>query len=206
MKFSFARGWQFRVAHFIIPFSNFRFLSGKPLIQVESIPHFEYRLDNNTADAMEELRTKIPQLDSLPSVAIGVKLESELAEIRDVSSLLDILQTTAGILAKIGGNQNEPLLQVITHLKIISSDMKNLKNIIPKSLDYLTLGHLEQLVIKLRFIRAKRMVCNNQSPFHAADKSFREQLPRQLIPSIDKLLQLVQPGLFLYALSLSSCQ
>ena len=175
--------------------SNFRFLSGRPLIEVGSIPHFEYRLDNDTANTLEELRAQIEQLDSLPSNAIGVKLESELAEIRDVSSLLDILQTTTGILAKIGGNQNESLVQAILRLKIISKDSANFKEFIPKSLEYFKLGHLEQLMIKLRFIRAKRMVCNNQTPFHKADKSFREQLPGELIQSIDKLLHLVQPGL-----------
>ena len=173
---------------------HYRFLSGKPLIDRSSIPHFEYRLDNNLANRRTELRAKICQLDSLPSVAIGVRLESELPEIRDVSSLLDILHTTADMLAKVGGKPNDSLVTTIKELKIISYKSKSFREVIPKSLDVFTLGHLEQLMVKLRFIRAKRMVCNNQSPFDKASKSFCEQLPLSLVQSIDKLLHIVQPG------------
>ena len=173
----------------------YRFLSGKPLIDKLSIPHFEYRLDNIPANRCTELRSKICQLDSLPSAAFGVQLESELPEIRDVSSLLDILHTTADLLAKVGGKQNDSLIAAIKSLKIISFKSKAFRDVLPKSLDILTLGHLEQLMLKLRFIRAKRMVCNNQSPFDKASKSFCEQLPLSLVQSIDKLLHIVQPGL-----------
>jgi len=58
------------------------------LIDANSIPHFEYKLDNLGGRGWEQLRAKIPQFDSLPSIAIGVQLESELPEIRDISSLL----------------------------------------------------------------------------------------------------------------------
>ena len=73
----------------------FRFLTGKPLINVESIPVFQFRLDK--PGGLEKLSSKIAQSRHVPSEAIAVQLESDLPDIRDVSALISILQTTASI-------------------------------------------------------------------------------------------------------------
>ena len=65
------------------------------MIDPNSIPHFEYKLDDLGGRGWEQLRAKIPQFDSLPSTALGVQLESELPEIRDISSLLVPISPTS---------------------------------------------------------------------------------------------------------------
>ena len=177
----------------------FRFISGKPLIDLNTVPRFVYRLDVLGGQGLEQLKAKIPQFDSIPSTAIGVQLESELPEIRDISSLLDILQTTVDTLALVGGTNQESLSKKIHQLKITSFKGR-IKVQLPKSLDNFKLGHLEALMVNLRFVRAKRMVHNNHPPFHKADKVFYEPLPEQLLPSIDEMLHHVQPGQYFFFL------
>jgi hypothetical protein len=65
---------------------------------------------------------------------------------------------------------------------------------LPKCLDNFKLGHLEQLILGLRFVRSKSMVYINQLPFYQSDRDFCQQFPEELLPSIDNLLQHVQPG------------
>jgi hypothetical protein len=163
-------------------------VSGKPLIDAKSVPRFEYRLDNLGGYNWNQLNAKVPQFDSLPSIYATAQLESELPQTRDVSSLLDILQTTANTVALIGGDRNASLPKTIVQLKIAS------KQVLPKSLDPFKVGHLQPLMVKLRFVRAKSMVCNNQWPFDKANKLFRQHLPEKLYPTVDRLLRHVQPG------------
>jgi hypothetical protein len=142
-------------------------LCGKPLIDEKTIPRFEYRLDNRR-QGWDDLKVKVQQFDSLPSSA---QLEAELPDIRDVSSLLEVLQTTANMLALVGGESSDSLSKKIKSLKIIPAAPKSPKRrhekpSLPKALDNFKLGHLELLVIKLRYVRAKRMICVNQTPFH----------------------------------------
>ena len=98
-------------------------MSGKPLIDAKSVPHFEYRLDNLAGYNWNQLKAKVPQFDSLPSVYATAQLESELPQTRDVSSLLDILQTTANTVALIGGDSNVSLPKTIVQLKIASKQV-----------------------------------------------------------------------------------
>ena len=171
-----------------------RFLSGKPMIDTKTIPRFEYRLDNLSFQGWEDLDSKIRQFKSLPSKSVADHLESELPMIRDVSSVLEILQVTANTIALLDPQSvksEDSLLETIRRLKIVpQSDSK----VLPKSLGQLKLGHLVPVMIQLRFVRAKRMVCNNQPPFHKSAEPFHEQLPQHMLPSIDKLLHRVQPG------------
>jgi len=60
---------------------------------------------------------------------------------------------------------------------------------LPKCLDNFKLGHLEQLILGLRFVRSKSMVYINQLPFYQSDRDFCQQLPEELLPSIDNLLR-----------------
>ena len=61
-------------------FSLLRFISGKPLIDANSIsvPRFDYRLEGFNVRGFEDLRAKIPQFESIPS-APGIQLESGAA-------------------------------------------------------------------------------------------------------------------------------
>ena len=163
------------------------------MIDSNTVPRFVYRLEVLGGQGLEQLKAKIPQFDSIPSTAIGVQLESELPEIRDISTLLDTLQTTVDTLALVGGSSQESLSKKIHQLKIASFKGR-IKNVLPKSLDNFKLGHLEALMVNLRFVRAKRMVHNNHPPFHKADKVFYQHLPEELLPTIDVMLHHVQPG------------
>ena len=171
----------------------FRFIIGKPIIDASSVPHFLYRLDDLGGQSLQQLKLKIPQFDSIPSTALGVQLESELPEIRDISSLLDILKTTVDTLTLVGGSSQESLSKKIHQLKITSFKGR-IKLVLPKSLDNFKLGHLEALMVNLRFVRAKRMISNNHPPFHKADKVFYQSMPDELIPSVDEMLHHVQRG------------
>ena len=179
-------------------FSLLRFISGKPLIDANSIsvPRFDYRLEGFNVRGFEDLRAKIPQFESIPSTALGVQLESELADIRDISTLIDVLQTTANTLSIIGGESRDILSRKIHQLKTASA-AKGKSAKIPKSLDHFQLGHIEPLLIRLRFVRAKRMVLNQHLPFHKADREFCQTVPEDLLQSIDHLLHHVQPGSYL---------
>jgi hypothetical protein len=68
-----------------------RFISGKPLVDPNSVLRFEFS-DGSAVRGFEDLRAKIPQFESIPSTAVGVQLESELVDIRDISTMIDILQ------------------------------------------------------------------------------------------------------------------
>lgn len=174
---------------------SLRFISGKPLIDANSVPRFEFS-DGSAVRGFEDLRAKIPQFETIPSTAVGVQLESELADIRDISTLIDILQTTANTVSIVGGDSRDSLSKKILLLKTAATvgKGKTVKNWLPKSLDHFQLGHIEPLMVKLRFVRAKRMVINNHLPFHKSDKTFFKEVPEKLLPSIDDMLHHVQPG------------
>lgn len=168
----------------------FRFLTGKPLINVESIPVFQFRLDK--PGGLEKLSSKIAQSRHVPSEAIAVQLESDLPDIRDVSALISILQTTASIVMLIDNQKldlDEPLPEVICSLQITAS-----RDLLPKPLGQFRLRHLEAAIKRLNFVRARRMVQNEVMPFVWAQMSFLEPLPLELIPSVEKMLHHVRPG------------
>jgi hypothetical protein len=105
-------------------------------------------------------------------------------------------QTTANTVSIIGGDPRDSLSKKILLLKTAATVGKGkaVKNWLPKALDHFQLGHIEPLMIRLRFVRAKRMVLTNHLPFHKADKTFFKGIPANLLPSIDEMLHHVQPG------------
>jgi hypothetical protein len=49
-------------------------------------------------------------------------------------------------------------------------------------------------MIRLRFVRAKRMIVNEHWPFHHAERVFFDPIPQALLPAVETLLHHVQPG------------
>lgn len=169
-----------------------RYLSGKPLIKAGSVPVFEYRLDNLGIGGFEQLRSKIPQAASLPSETIGLALEAELPEVRDVARMIEILQTTANIVSLVADENvdvNKPLPEVILGFKIVASVDQ-----LPRSLRQLMLEHLETLSRKLKLVRVRRMHHNGLMPFSRTE-SFQEPLGPDLMAAVRNLLKHVRPGL-----------
>lgn len=140
----------------------------------------------------------------LPSAAICAQLESDLPETRQVSALLSMLQVAADMLAQVGGENEESLSKTMKRLKIVPAG-----EALPKSLGNFRLGHLELLLNKLRFVRAKRMVLNNHWPFENAPKEFFEPVSLELLGSAEQMLHHVVPGssslLFFLFISSLSC-
>jgi hypothetical protein len=104
------------------------------------------------------------------------------------------LKTTADTLVLVGGESDESLTKKILQLKIAAFKGRSAKHVLPKSLEHFKLGHLEPLMIRLRFVRAKRMVWNNHRPFHKTDKAFFQPFPDDHLPSIDAMLHHIHPG------------
>jgi hypothetical protein len=86
----------------------------------------------------------------------------------------------------------------MTRLKIVSS-----KEHLPKSLENFRVEHLAALLIRLRFIRAKRMVLNSQWPFENVSKFFYEPIPKRLLDSAEEMMHHVHPGWSTYFCSFS---
>ena len=146
---------------------------------------------------LDQLRDKIEMSDSIPSSVIGVQLENELVEIRDVSWLLQKLCVTASFLCHVGGSEKDSLPDRMAELKIVGR-----RDSLPKALKHFKVEHLLPLIIKLRFVRAKRMVLNNQWPFENTGREFFEPVPKNLLAKIEEMLHHVQPGLWLLSLRL----
>ena len=169
-----------------------RYLLGKPLIKAETIPVFEYRLDNLGCGGFEQLRSKIPQAVSLPSAIVGTQLEADLPEVRDVAAMIEIIQTTANIVSLVADDNvdvDKPLSEIILSFKIVAS-----LDQLPRVLPHLKLKHLEPLSRKLKFIRVRRMIRNGLIPFSRVDPSFQEPLGPGLMSSVQELLKHVRPG------------
>jgi hypothetical protein len=49
-------------------------------------------------------------------------------------------------------------------------------------------------MIRLRFVRATRMILNNHWPFDKAEEVFFEALPRETLAAVENLIHHVQPG------------
>jgi hypothetical protein len=100
----------------------------------------------------------------------------ELPEISDVSYLLDVLETTVRTLSLVGGEPDEQLHDTVVQLKIARPSLKGrfkrdpTEQYLPKALASFNLCHVKALVSWLRLVRAKRMVANNQTPFHKANR------------------------------------
>lgn len=162
---------------------------GKPLIDSNSAPKFEFSFDAYRGLDLDLLRNKIRMSDSIPSSVIGLQLENELVEIRDVSWLLQKLSVTASFLCHVGGGSKASLPDRMLELKIVARE-----DSLPKSLKYFKVEHLLALMIRLRFVRAKRMVLNNQWPFENAGKEFFEAIPKDLMAKAEAMLHHVRPG------------
>jgi hypothetical protein len=158
-------------------------------VDPNTVPRFEYRFDAFRGHKFDLLRSKILMFDSLPSAAVCVQLESELPEIRQVSALLSALQIAADMLAQVGGKSDDSLSRTMKKLKIVPAGES-----LPKSLGHFQLGHLELLLVKLRFVRAKRMVLNNHWPFQNARKEFFEPITPSLLALAELMIHHIAPG------------
>ncbi len=59
----------------MLQLSEFRFLSGKPLIDQNLVPRFEFRFDAFRGRKLADpLWAKIPMFPSIPSAAVGLQV------------------------------------------------------------------------------------------------------------------------------------
>ena len=145
----------------------------------KKIPYFEFQ------DEIPKpiLSNKIHQID-LPK-NLQHQLETELKDLIDVCDLRALIAQTINYLSIIGGDPQEELLKVMKklHLK---------PRFDVKTFQYITLCHVNSVLIFLGYIRAKRMILNKQNPFNELPEKYQKQIENKNTKNVDdKILVLL---------------
>ncbi|XP_048410924.2 E3 ubiquitin-protein ligase rnf213-alpha-like isoform X2 [Stegostoma tigrinum] len=150
---------------------TYRFLKGKPLINLTGIPTLIYRQEKNYENIFKDVKNKLPQ-ELLPNSIINA-ISGELQSYSDVCEAFAAVEVTLGFLAMSGGDPN---LQLVVYLKEVLQMEDQTAPHILEALRRCNLKHIQALWQLLSARKSECFLRLKQDPFSGIRNEYKEDL------------------------------